>query len=360
MLLSHPQHRIHVRALALIAFVLTLSMLAASELHGTTERFRPKQRPPPTTANEGFDALTLWQVLKSHRAGDLCDAIVRWQNITLPAESEVWRQIALGSAHLESGNLEQATQNLEAAEKLDVKNPIVHYFLGMSRLEQASMAIDYYDSTGMDSTQMVAQPLVPHPKLLYELAGMMELEIAVKLSKDYDTTAPLAPADWTVPLRYQLDMPMMTPTVGDLLEALGAENYVGRAHSVLGYMYLDRDSLEQAEQHMDSAAGSGIDREIGYRDLARKYRLLGREFDARRVLLKALKQPVAVPSDEFFDGNPEPVIPNFSLPPGTMLAVFRHVWRRSVQQLDLRHRTSGQCGIETALRRSRHFLDGYE
>lgn len=115
MLLSHPQHRIHVRALALIAFVLTLSMLAASELHGTPERFRPKQRPPPTTANEGFDALTLWQVLKSHRAGDLCDAIVRWQNITLPAESEVWRQIALGwTKRLRRGSGERFFANVQA------------------------------------------------------------------------------------------------------------------------------------------------------------------------------------------------------------------------------------------------------
>ena len=327
MLLSHPQHRIHVRALALIAFVLTLSMLAASELHGTPERFRPKQRPPPTTANEGFDALTLWQVLKSHRAGDLCDAIVRWKHITLPAESEVWRQVALGAAHLESGNLEQATQNLEVAEKLDVKNPIVHYFLGMSRLEQASKAHHYYDAIGTDSTQLVSQPSLSHPKLLYELAGMMELEKAVELSTNYDTTTPLAPMEWTVPLRFKLEMPMMTPTVADLLRALRAENYVGRAHKVLGYMYLDRDSLEQAEDHMDSAAESGIDKEIGYRDLARKYRFLGRDFDARRAILKALKQG-AVPSDEFFDGNPEPVIPNFSFPPGTMLAVFRHVWRQ--------------------------------
>lgn len=318
MFLSHRHHHVHaheiavIRGLALLALLTALLLLAASELHGAAIRNRPEEQPLPTTVNDGFDAMTLWQVLKSHRAGNLCEAIARWENIPLPAESKVWRQVALGAAQLESGKLEQANQNLAAAEKLDGKNPIVHYFLGMWRLEQASRALDFYDAIGTDSTQLVfVQPSLSRPRLLYELAAMMALESAVNLSKDYDTTTPLAPMDWTVPLRFELEMPMMTPTVADLLRALGAENYVGRAHNVLGDMYLDRDSLEQAEEHMDSAAESGIDKELGYRDLARKYRILGREFDARRAILKALKQPGSVPSDEFFDDRPEPMIPSF-------------------------------------------------
>ena len=81
----------------------------------------------------------------------------------------------------------------------------------------------------------------------------------------------------------------LEPTAGDLLLALDAEEFDGKAHNTLGCLFLERGSLELAERHLDDAVQSRLDVVYGYRDLGDEYRACGRHADAMRAYLKATK-----------------------------------------------------------------------
>jgi hypothetical protein len=80
----------------------------------------------------------------------------------------------------------------------------------------------------------------------------------------------------------------LEPTVGDLLIALGAENFKGQAHHTLSSLFLENGSLEIAEEHMDNAVNSGLANVFGFRDLATAYEKRGQHADAARANLKAM------------------------------------------------------------------------
>ena len=81
----------------------------------------------------------------------------------------------------------------------------------------------------------------------------------------------------------------LEPTVGDLLLATGADNYVSKAHNTLSYLHLETGALEEAERHMDEAAAGGMSIVYGYEDLGEQYARRHRHADAARAYLKAMK-----------------------------------------------------------------------
>jgi hypothetical protein len=95
----------------------------------------------------------------------------------------------------------------------------------------------------------------------------------------------------------------LPPMVHDLVEAIGADNFVGKSHNMLGHLYLDRGWLEQSEGHMDQAAATGLSILYGYQDLGDRYGLEGRHLDACRSYLKQLAQggPIVGPATKFLD-----------------------------------------------------------
>ena len=82
---------------------------------------------------------------------------------------------------------------------------------------------------------------------------------------------------------------MIVPTVGDLVAALGADNFVGKAHHVLFGLQLKLGELGIAEFHLDQAAATGIAVLYGYRDLATAYLDEGHNSDAIRLIGKELQ-----------------------------------------------------------------------
>ncbi len=100
---------------------------------------------------------------------------------------------------------------------------------------------------GPPAIMLIAMPqVVPNSKSMYELAAMQELEKAVELSSNVDLQAALAPYA-TVPGDTEL-LPVVTPTVGDLLMALGADRFPARAHNMLGALCTDHGQLERLKR----------------------------------------------------------------------------------------------------------------
>jgi tetratricopeptide (TPR) repeat protein len=241
----------------------------------------PRFEKPPAVADL---AMSVWQALELQHNQKYDEAIAAWQTIDLSCDTAVWKQVALGQAYLATGEIDSATEVLLAAKDLRTGNPLVHYFLGLLRLEQACVADEWRDAVGLPETTFVAYKstdAAPHTKSMYQLIAMMELEEAIKLAPDVWADQPLVPTDW--PTRAAL-----APTVGDLLLAVSADNFEAKAHNMLSYLYLDRGSLETAEGHMDSAAAGGL-QVIGYSDLGEKYAEAGQPTDAARAYVKAMK-----------------------------------------------------------------------
>lgn len=229
-------------------------------------------------------AIRVWQALELQHSQKYDEAITAWQGVDLPSDTAVWKQVALGQAYLATGEIDFASEVLLEAKDLKSDNPVVHYFLGLLRLEQAFVADEWYEVVGPSGQILVAfdpTDVVPNTKSMYQLSATMELEEAIKLAPDVWADQPLVPPDW--PTRAAL-----APTVGDLLLAVSADNFEAKAHNMLSYLYLERGLLETAEGHMDSAATGGL-KVIGYPDLGEKYAEAGQHTDAARAYVKAMK-----------------------------------------------------------------------
>jgi tetratricopeptide (TPR) repeat protein len=133
---------------------------------------------------------------------------------------------------------------------------------------------------------LIALPQVaPNTRDMYELMAMQDLTKAIELAPAMDLDAPLTPyAGQTLGMKY---VPFVTPTVRDLLQALGADRYPARAHNVLGEMNTDRGLFEEAEEHLDAAAMEQMNAPLAYRRLGQALEAEGDFPAAVRVFRKA-------------------------------------------------------------------------
>ena len=76
--------------------------------------------------------------------------------------------------------------------------------------------------------------------------------------------------------------------MGDLLLAMGADNFVGKAHNLLFGLHLDRGELLAAELDLDAAVATGIAPLYGYQDLAEAYVTANQPQVLTRLLRKDL------------------------------------------------------------------------
>ncbi len=227
----------------------------------------------------------LWTILGQHQAGLAEEALAGWQKIALPCETEVWRQVAMGMANLQLGNLEAAAEHLDQAEQMEPQNPLVHYYIAILRMDQARHAKEWYDAVGPMTVRLAAyrpRDVVPNTKGMYELNAMQEFEAAIAYAKNLNPTLVLAMPDYRTPATEPV------VTVNDLLPALGADKFEAQAHNMLGAMCLERGALEQAEAHMDAAHAGQLTVIFGYRDLGAAYEHNGRHADATRAYLKGI------------------------------------------------------------------------
>jgi tetratricopeptide (TPR) repeat protein len=234
--------------------------------------------------------LLVWDALNALHENDYEAAIAMWEGVLLRDEAEVWRQIALGSTHLAQGNVEDAAECLKLAAEIRPDNPVVNYYKGILRLEQARYAPDYYDAMGIDVIRLAAYPpndrympddIVPNSRSMYRMLARIELEKAAGLAGQVDLDEPLTPD-------YYGEYAVLRPTVRDLLVAMDAENFPARAHNMLGPICIEDGALDSAEMHIDAAREAGMFVGYSYVDLVTEMEKQGHWLDAARVSAKAV------------------------------------------------------------------------
>lgn len=269
---------------------------------------KPLETAPPVVPPEMTDyqrAMELWAALDLH-AEDPAAAREAWETKGLLPPNATWRMVAVGVTYLQTENPGKALELFVEAARRDGDNPVVHYCLGMTRLVQAEKAMQWYDAIGPENTRYVAYrgpgDLAPNTKSMYHLAAIMEFRKTLELMPNLDLGESLMGIDWVVPDEYTLDMPVATPTVGDLLHAVGAENVAGKSHHALGELYVVQGSLAMAEQHLDEAHELGLAVANSYRKLAKEYEREGKNVEAARAYMKALRRTADLtnPMEEVF------------------------------------------------------------
>lgn len=237
----------------------------------------PTREFPPAEA-----AARLWTILEHHRAGRALDAIAGWEQLRLPAETAHWREMAMGAAYLETGDFEGAMAHLENAEQLAARHPVVAYYMGLLRLEQAAAATRVPDGMNAGRDYMVAYT-PQEDKAVYEMLALGELRRAAAGATGLRLDERLLATDMA------MEEVIVVPCVGDLLAALGATNFAGKAHHVLFGLHMDRGELIEAELNLDMAAATGMAALYGYRDLAEAYLTMGRDADGLRAAKKDVR-----------------------------------------------------------------------
>lgn len=293
-----------VRILILAVFAAILALLLPAWIRGSSGASEPDVPPGLLPTAETQAALPLQdahsavvpattttaaeevkRLLLAHREGRLEDAIAGWKEVSLGYPVEVWKYVALGAAHLQLGNWAEAADALDAASRLEDGNPLVHYYTGVLRLEQAAATHDWNDAVGPQTTRLagwVPREAIPNSRSNYRMVARQELERAVLRADCVDPAQPLVP-DYGMTRE-------PSPTVGDLLIALRAEHFEANACHVLGGLYLDEGMLSDAEKHFDRAAELGTTIPYGYQELGAAYAAEHRHGDAMRAYAKAIQQ----------------------------------------------------------------------
>jgi hypothetical protein len=150
------------------------------------------------------------------------------------------------------------------------------------RLEQAAAAMRVPDGMNAGRDRLVA--FTPwEDKAVYEMLALAELKRAAAGAGEVQLDERL------VTTNMAMDEEIVVPRVGDLLAALGATNFAGKAHHILFGLHLDRGELIEAELNLDMAAATGMATLYGYRDLAEAYLAMGRDADGLRALKKDVR-----------------------------------------------------------------------
>ncbi len=287
----------------------------------------PREIAPPAGNEFGLIA-DAWTVLELHRSRNMEEAIEGWQRLTLPRDTAVWQSVGLAAANLRVGNVEKAADVLSDGLLLDPDNAVLHYYQGLVLLTMSVEAADWYDDATMPHTCLVSHS-PERASVLYRLGAIHEFERVVELAKDVNLEQPLVPpvvfagvpmiepigtgvanpmwvsqpgGDYIEPL-YRTPMPLEPPTVSDLLAAVGADDFEGKAHNLLAPLYLGRGLLQQAEEHMDAAVALDMNVLDGYGKLADRYEARGQYGDAFRANLKAIggADGIVGPAQKAFD-----------------------------------------------------------
>lgn len=240
-------------------------------------RFELEPRMPAVTPEMHYQ---LWLTLQLHREDRPAEALLAWEKVVLPPHTAVYKPTAMAVAEMRQKNLKAAEALLRDARNLDPDNALVAYYTGVLRMEQAAACEQVDPDIGAQF--VAAMPWeAPEQRAMYELAAIMEFRDAIERAATVHMDDELMPDPQATNLG---------PLVGDLVRALKADNFVGKAHHALGDLLLRRGMLREAEEHMDAAAEMGLTVMFGYEDLGLLYELQGRPADTLRAYRKNFAQ----------------------------------------------------------------------
>lgn len=240
----------------------------------------PSQRAQATDAyDQTLEISAAVDAVRNARATER--ALELWSNLALPCEVENWRHTTMGALHLRRGELEHAGEALYAALTRDPNNPVTHYYVGLLWLMHAERAPAWRELPFERSLHLVSLPrqapadtrltlpatdgaperppaVAPNTRAMFHFVAMSELRLAIAHAGRLPWEQTLGPAAEVMPADDEMLMPLVAPTVRDLLEALEADHFVARSHALLGRLELERGALAAAERHLDSAAAGGL------------------------------------------------------------------------------------------------------
>ncbi len=311
---THIETEVAKWILLIVAALALIALLSSTAAGANTRGTLPEPRELPEQAREAAQPLTidppiivttpdqpvmqsvdlaseLWLVLGDHETEAWERAIEAWDRLEMPRSTAVWKHVAMAQANLRLLEFDNAAQALKLAAKADPDNAVVHYVTGILHLQRAHYADDWDGGLRPDTTRLASLAnidVVPNTRAMYRLAAIQELERAVELAGNVPWDKPLCMIDWDAAERTA--MPVVPPNVGDLMYAMGADNFVGKAHNVLGPLYLEREMLQEAEEHMDQATDLSMNVLNGYEELGERYEAAGLHGAAVRAYLKASEQ----------------------------------------------------------------------
>jgi tetratricopeptide (TPR) repeat protein len=301
-------------AILAVALVLVLTAVAGADpllpeparlpgdMNEVAQPLVPDMKPffpetPPYPQRDPADvAARIWMTLEQQRAGRVAEALAGWEGMYLGGDAEIWREIAMAAAYLQAADIDQAELHLDAARALNPQHPVVAYYTGVLRLEQAAAAVRVPDEFPGLKLRMVAY--VPErgeqARQQYQLAAREELLAAT-------CGADMIWLDERLVQGNRVEEEMVVPRVGDLLVALGTDNFVGQAHHLLFGIELDRGATLAAEEHLDLAVAAGIAPILGYEELAEAY--LNQEQPA--AALRATRKDIAANYPQLWQAGQE-------------------------------------------------------
>lgn len=242
------------------------------------------ESPPQSQQTAVETAGMLWMTMEHQRAGSMPEAFAGWEKIRLPIQTAVWREIGVAAAFLQSDELVQALKHLEAAEQLSPHHPVVAFLRGKVWLELASRPAEMTDEPAPGSQRgPVAPPTPMVRRAVYEVMAIADLQEAIEQADVVDPGEPLVAMPAVDRERAS------APSVGDLITAIGEQDFVGQAHRLLHRLHLRRQEWSEAERQLDQATETSAALPDDHRNLAAALLEAGDRSGAVRVLGKDLQ-----------------------------------------------------------------------
>lgn len=225
-------------------------------------------------------ARRLWDIFARHEKREFEAAIDGWRDLSLFASDEPWRTVAVGSAHLQLADFDNAMCVL--MEDGNEPNAVTYHLRGVvhwmngrlaTRKGKLYLAEEYRESARENFEKAIATSTQVQ---LDEKLGLAFTKYISQEFGRYDTVFPkelLAPS---------------TPRVRDLLAALDLEDFVVKSHLGLAEIALQDGLLEEVEDHLDDAADKGADVADLYMVLGDAFEADGASMSAARMYMKAM------------------------------------------------------------------------
>lgn len=225
----------------------------------------------------------LWEIFELHTQNEFKAAIENWNRLVLPESDKPWRTIAVASAYLRIGNLDDARCVLTEGVEAGPANATTHHLRGViywmeariaTREGRLHLAEQERDLARKSFEKAVAT--ATHLNLDEKLGWTETRFVSTQRFRRTETIFP------------ELLMPPATPRVRDLLAVLELDDFVAKSHLGLAEISLRDGLLEQVEDHLDAAADANTDVADLYLVLGEAYEAEGRSMAATRAFMKAM------------------------------------------------------------------------
>lgn len=238
--------------------------------------------------------MNAWTAIQLRDDGDVARSLEAWRQVQLPYGGETWRLTAMAEAAFTLGDMELTESFADTALMLNPENPVAHYLLGKVELVRASQAYPWMEleRPHIRFVSLGPQDPVLAPRDVHEYDALTHFAAAGALGEQLDLATPLMGVDTVLPRPGDMAMPVVSPTVGDVLDAAKMNDYEANSHRFAARLLVKRDFLDQAEYQLDSAAEDGAWVAKDYMRISKKHLDSGRDADAGRLLVKASTQTV--------------------------------------------------------------------